>query len=150
MSTVVPKLVYSPTKSQDIPVWEITSHNGHKIYYERLHYRGFLPIGLKDSFKLGNTHVSVCDNVRTPGGHMPLVLRAKDGFLAPSSWYERDPNYDGVLPIEPPRNVMEEASDEESLHDSKDNSRYFNQDPNEIDMWEAHDGYVYDEYLGSS
>jgi len=136
MSTVAPKLVYSPLKSQDLPVWEITSHNGHKIYYERLHYRGFKPIGLKDSFKLGNTHISVCDNVRTPGGNMPLVLRVRDGFIAPASWYERDPTYDGVLPIQPPRNVLEEYSEESSHID--------NSDSNEIDMWELHDGYSYE------
>ena len=98
MSTVVPKLLYLPAKSQDVPVWEIMTEHGHKIYYERIHYPGLRPIGVREHFKLGNSVLNVCDTVTTSAQHMPAIFRAKKGYVAPASWYEVDPHYNGPFP----------------------------------------------------
>lgn len=107
MSTVVPKLLYSHTKHIDIPVWEITTPTGSKIYYERVHHVGLRPIGLSESCKFGKSTLNVCDVVKTVGNHMPKVLRAKDGYVAPMSWYEKDTLYDG-----PATSVIQITDDE--------------------------------------
>lgn len=139
MSTVVPKLLYSPTKVQDIPVWEITTEGGNKIYYERFHYRGLRPIGVKETFRLSNSSLSVCDTVKTSGGHMPPVLRAKAGYVAPMSWYEPDPQYKGLHPpvllkdLEPKRQKSTQAKHNEDGHFSGD----------EYDSWDEHSGNYY-------
>lgn len=95
MSRFEPKLLYCPVKHGEIPVWEVTSHNGSKIYYERLRYDGLRPIGVLSSSKLGKTTIEEYDVVKTTRGYTPKVLKAKDGYVVPMSWYEKDPFYDG-------------------------------------------------------
>ena len=48
MATVIPKLLYSGRSNRDISVWEISSKGGRKIYYERKHHPGYLPVGRVD------------------------------------------------------------------------------------------------------
>ena len=38
----------------------------------------------------------VCDVVRHNRHETPVILRASQGYVAPDSWYEPDPNYIGV------------------------------------------------------
>lgn len=90
MSTVIPKLLYSAVKSGDLPVWEITTEKGEKIYYERELMRGYIPIGCRDTFSLGNATVMVFDVVNLSNCQEPKILRAKDGYCAPMSWYEKN------------------------------------------------------------
>ena len=97
MSTVVPKLLYSPFEHRDVPVWEITTSAGRKIYYERVDYKGLIPIGMRETSRFGSIRINVFDVVKTPGRRMPKILREKDGYQAPLSWYEKDKNYTGPV-----------------------------------------------------
>lgn len=123
MSTVVPKLIYSTTKFEDVPVWEITTPNG-KIYYERVRHKGLRPIGLIESYKLGQSTINVCELVKPVGNRMPKIFRVKDGYVAPMSWYERDPLYDG--PIDDIHHQPEE--DIEDYGDAYANDSYSDDD----------------------
>ncbi|CAH6419649.1 Hypothetical protein HVR_LOCUS723 [uncultured virus] len=97
MSTVVPKLLHSTKTHGDVPVWEITTGKGHKIYYERKRRPGYLPIGCLGVYKLGESTLEVYDvaNPRAGKDQTPTVYLEKDGYRAPSSWYERDESYLG-------------------------------------------------------
>ena len=92
MATVTPKLLFCNITYSQIPVWEIVSANGKCIYYERLHRTGFRPLGILDTVYVGGSAVDVCDAVRQQGNNKIFVLKEKDGYCAPMSWYERDPN----------------------------------------------------------
>jgi hypothetical protein len=76
--------------SRQYPVWEITSSGKAAIYFERVHYEGYRPIG-STTFNIGTSHVTVCDPVVYT--HIPRVLLEADGFFAHNSWYEPDPTY---------------------------------------------------------
>jgi hypothetical protein len=88
MSVVVPKLFYSKQTGSNIPVWEIVSKNGHHIYYERFHYKGLVPIGVRENFQYGGSTFRVCETVKIHNNKPPVILKAKDGYVAPMSWYE--------------------------------------------------------------
>jgi hypothetical protein len=95
MTVVVPKILH--VNGSDTPVWEIIAKDGDKIYFERPNRRGFRPVGSPEPFNLGSAKVSVFDTVRVPRNVTPVVYRERDGYCAPSTWYERDPNYCGPL-----------------------------------------------------
>jgi hypothetical protein len=95
MSTVEAKMIYSEKEKGDISVWEITTSTGSKIYYEREYKRGYRPIGLAQSYKLGSSTINVCELVKGRRNRKIQILRAKDGYVAPMHWYEKDPLYDG-------------------------------------------------------
>lgn len=95
MSTVSPKLLYSDATHRQIPVWEIICESGKRIYYERVHREGYRPIAILNSLQLAGSTVSVCDIVRRQGNKPIHVLKEKDGYVAPMSWYERHPAANG-------------------------------------------------------
>jgi len=107
MATVTPKLLYDTKKSGDVPVWEIVTEKGKRIYYERQHIPGLCPIGMLEKFKLGTSTVHVFNVVRDSHGKRPDVFKAKDGYIAPLSWYEKDPTYEGLIKL--PSHMIEEA-----------------------------------------
>ena len=91
MTTVVPKLLFCETKHCQLPVWEIVTSQGVCIYYERTHRKGWRPIGVVADFNMGDTPVSVYDCVRLQRGQRVYILKERDGYIAPESWYERIP-----------------------------------------------------------
>lgn len=96
MSSVTPKLLYSNALGEDIPVWEIIPEKTKQsrdnstapIYYERVDYPGMIPIGQKSSIQIGNLKCGVFDVVNHRGNDDLPVLKAKNGYIAPMSWYE--------------------------------------------------------------
>lgn len=116
MSIVVPKLLN--VNGSDVSVWEITPEKGPKIYYERKQRAGFRPIGSRGTFRLGSANITVCDVVKPVGNTTPIILKERDGYVAPKSWYEVDPNYVGVISSQNHRDVEEVVSDDnESTED---------------------------------
>lgn len=93
MSTVMPKLLHSRKEASQIPVWEIVTENGRRIYYERVYQEGYIPIGVRGTFQLAGTTALVCDLVRQDFRNPPVILKAKDGYVAPMSWYETEAKY---------------------------------------------------------
>lgn len=90
MATATPKLFYSRKDACQIPVWEIVAENGRRIYYERHHQEGYIPIGTLDTFQLGGRTCLVLDTVRQDLSNPPVILKEKDGYSAPMTWYEKD------------------------------------------------------------
>lgn len=88
MSFVAPKLLYSQEKHGDVPVWHIVTGTGRDIYIERVHHKGYRPIGVKSTIQLGKTNINVFDVVSGHGNNHINILTAKDGYIAPMSWYE--------------------------------------------------------------
>lgn len=88
MSIVTPKLLYSTEKAGDVPVWEILTDNNQRIYYERKHRSGYRPIGVVEQLSLGGTTLRVCDVVVKRHNESISILKEKDGYIAPLSWYE--------------------------------------------------------------
>lgn len=90
MSSATPKLLYSNSLGYDIPVWEIIPEHGDStpIYYERVDYPGMIPIGQKTIVTMGDYKYDVFDVVNHHGSEDLPVLKAKNGFIAPMSWYE--------------------------------------------------------------
>ena len=86
MSTVVPKLLYSESQGCDIPVWEISTRYGKSFLFERTEKEGYRPIG-RIPVGYGDSILWLCDTVNTLGND-PVVLKEKDGYKAPMSWYE--------------------------------------------------------------
>lgn len=117
MSTVTPKLLYSDATHTQIPVWEIISENGKRIYYERVNREGYLPRGIKETFQLAGSTVCVCDVVRRQGNKPIHVLKEKDGYVAPMSWYERDPSAKGRAASPQVRNCLVSDYDDDNDED---------------------------------
>lgn len=139
MSTVVPKLMYSSNKHGDFPIWEITTETGRKIYYERIHYPGLVPIGRLDTFKLGSGTIEVYDVVKLQrnSNSNPKILRAVDGYVAPFSWYEKDKTYTGKDPVS---NLPENDSDIYSNDDDTETGRRVSYAGDEYDLDVYSDG----------
>lgn len=107
MSTVIPKLLFCNITHSQIPVWEIVSEKGKLIYYERVKREGYRPLGIRDTIYLAGTPIHVCDVVQRQGSKTVYVLKEKDGYSAPMSWYERDPDAKlsaGPCEVEPETN----------------------------------------------
>lgn len=84
---LIPKLLYNPKTHIDIPVWELTLANKRKILYERKHIKGFLPVGVLDSFNLNKTKVLVMESAYLkPGEH---INKFSDDFEIPMNWYSK-------------------------------------------------------------
>jgi hypothetical protein len=96
---MAPKLLYCPVKSMNLPVWEICTKEGRTIYYERIHYAGLIPVGIINTIQIGGTTIGVYKSVCTKQNKNPRILKAKDGYTAPSSWYRTDTKFipnDGI------------------------------------------------------
>lgn len=93
MSTVTPKLLHCEKQARDIPVWEIVTEKGGHIYYERVHHPGYRPIGLIDTFSMGSTKLDVVGVVTQRQNAPVTVLKEKEGYVAPPSWYEPIPGH---------------------------------------------------------
>lgn len=89
-STVTPKLFHSRKEARQIPVWEIVTPRGKHYYYERVHYDGYIPIGVQGTLNFGGATWSVCSLVRYNPKSPPEILRVEDGYIAPMGWYKKD------------------------------------------------------------
>lgn len=115
MATVVPKVIYSKYHHGDIPIWVITTDNGRRIYYERVHRPGYRPIGLSNSYTRGKTTFNVCElEVPSPGSFV-MIYTEKRGYKAPMTWYEVDPNYKGPVRVYQDTEVNIVVEDEDEL-----------------------------------
>lgn len=107
--SVEPGLIFDRTKGQQVPVWCLQSKNkGHAIpftvFWERKHRDGFVPVGT-DCFKRnedGTTVKAVRAIPLPPGMKFAKILREKDGYVAPDTWY-----------------VVEEPEDSEDLPETE-------------------------------
>jgi len=90
MTTFSPKLLFSKRQGRQIPVWEVCE-DGKRVFFERRHKDGMIPVGCKDVYRMGDTTVVVCDTVKNLGNKAPQILGHNDGYYAPNSWYEQDP-----------------------------------------------------------
>jgi len=116
--SVVPKRIYSDKKHGDIPVWEITTHKGQKIYYEREHRPGYLAIGVQETYRIGKSKIYTVDVVKKIGHQVPTVLRIRDGYIAENSWYEEDPDFEGIHAEYPEPEISHEI-EENAYSDSE-------------------------------
>ncbi len=92
MSSFTPKLLYSRSQGRQIPVWEVCDgKGGERVYFERYHKKGMIPVGYLDVYQMDGSTVVVCDVVKDNGTKQPKINY--DGFHAPNSWYEKDPFY---------------------------------------------------------
>ena len=107
MTTVCPKLLHK--NGRDVPVWEIRTGVGRAIYYERVNRQGLIPIGGHESFALGTATVRVFELVNTRNMGSPTILTESEGYVAPDSWYERDPNYTGPVVTRAPVPVQDDV-----------------------------------------
>lgn len=90
MTTVTPKLYYDRETASQVPVWEIVTPQGNRIYYERVHHHGHRPVGCIDSCIHPNGDVlNTVDTVRLDGRKSIFICKEADGYIAPMSWYER-------------------------------------------------------------
>jgi len=88
MSRLIPKILYNPKTHIDVPVWELNLVNKPKVFYERKHIKGFLPVGVLGSFNLNKTLVLVLDTVYLkPGEH---INKFSDDFEIPMNWYSKN------------------------------------------------------------
>lgn len=93
MSTVAPKLLFCSQKHCQIPVWEIVTKEGDCIYYERVHREGLRPVGTIHDFHIGDTSVDVIGCVKVGRNQRVQVLKERNGYHAPESWYESIPEH---------------------------------------------------------
>jgi len=96
MSVVLPKLLYVSKQSIDVPVWEITTDKGGKIYYERFNYPGYSAIGFSETFHMKGCDINVAEVATISGNREPMILKARDGYLAPVSWYRKNDSFKSV------------------------------------------------------
>lgn len=95
MTTFAPKLYFSKEQARQIPVWEIRDEKGERVYFERQKKAGLIPVGCREVYQQGGTTVVVCDVVSDFGHKKPYIFSQRDGYYAPSSWYEKDPFVSG-------------------------------------------------------
>jgi hypothetical protein len=87
MPQVSPKLIYDPVSHTDLPVWEVTLQNNTKIYYARKHYKGYIPIGIVNSFFIDETRYNVVDVVKLNKGENITITKETSENQIPMSWY---------------------------------------------------------------
>ena len=90
MTTVTPKLYVDHSIGAQLPVWEINTPTGSRIFYERLNKPGYRPLGsLGSSIDRYGDMISVFESVKTARGETIQLCKEDDGYSAPLSWYER-------------------------------------------------------------
>ena len=90
MPKVSPKLIYDKISHRDVPIWEVTLQNNTKIYYERKHYKGYVPIGIINSTMIGDTRYNVFDLVKLNKGDTINIIKETSENPIPMSWYGTD------------------------------------------------------------
>jgi hypothetical protein len=90
MPKVSPKLIYDAISHRDVPIWEVTLHNNTKVYYERKHYKGYIPIGIINSTMIGDTRYNVFDLVKLNKGDTINIIKETSENPTPMSWYGTD------------------------------------------------------------
>jgi len=87
MPKVSPKLIYDKISHRDVPIWEVTLQNNTKIYYERKHYKGYVPIGIINSTIIGDKRYNVFDLVKLNKGDTINIIKDTSENPIPMSWY---------------------------------------------------------------
>ena len=90
MPKVLPKLIYDAISHRDVPIWEVTLQNNTKVFYERKHYKGYIPIGIINSTMIGDTRYNVFDLVKLNKGDTINIIKETSENLIPMSWYCTD------------------------------------------------------------
>ena len=92
LTSVKAKLYNNSKTNMDEMVWEIISTHNKYIYYEYKNYKGYIGKGIKkinDNIQLAK--VVTNKNI--------IVLKEKDGYIAPKSWYYLDKSFKGKKDI---------------------------------------------------
>jgi len=87
MPQVLPKIIYDSVSHRDLPIWEVTHQNNTKNYYERKHYKGYIPIGIIKSTIIGDTRYNVFDLVKLNKGDTINIIKETSENPIPMSWY---------------------------------------------------------------